>query len=153
MSDFLKDPNFQPDEETRKFIDSIFETVQLPKAPKKKKTTPSVKIQLPDPEPLDSGIMQFALDKSASELEAFRVAFLEFQDKVTDMAIFSFLHPALVDFGDKCQDLAYVIDDNFNEKEMTALGKADYKELLKIRARILYSVYNKYSKEYKTKEE
>lgn len=141
MSDFLQNPNFKPDENFKNFIDGIFE--EKPKA-KKESTRTNFELDIPEAPAMAESEIKLASKIAHDEMEAFKQAFLEFQDKVSDMAIYTFLYPGLRDFGDECSELVDLIEDNFNQEKFTEAGKKDYVEAMKLRAYILSTVYNRY---------
>jgi hypothetical protein len=146
MSDFLKHPNFQPDEEFKKFIDGIF-IVREPTKVKKEVPPPTeskLELNLPDPEELTEGQLRLAGKMASDELEQFRVAFLDFQDKVSDLGIYTHLYPNLEDFGQVCEEMKDLIDNNFNEDDLSDVGQVEYKQAQLIRARILAHIFNRY---------
>jgi hypothetical protein len=151
MSDFLRNPQFQPDEEMKKFIEGLF--AEAPKKPSK----PKGKISPPAPESMptlelsmdyDDDLPQFDMDLATKyakeEMESIRVIYLEFQDKISDMAIYPYLYPGIQDLGEICRDMDSMIENTFDTEELSSMGEVDYKKMLKIRARILASVFNKY---------
>lgn len=149
MSDFLRDPKFQPDEEMKKFIEGLFDQpkkkIKAPRAakPPAPQSKPSLELSMDwetDPQ-ID---MDLAAKYAREEMENVRVTFLEFQDKISDMAIYSYLFPSIQDLGDVCKDMDSMIENSFETEDLSSMGEVDYKQMLKIRARILSSVYNKY---------
>ncbi len=141
MSDFLHSPNFKPDEEFKSFIDSLFELKPKIKPPQE---VSNLKLNIPDPKELEQDQLKLAQKIANDEFEAFKVAFLDFQDRVSDMAIYTFLYPSLEEFGEVCAEMVDLVEDNFNQKDFTDVGKGDYQEAMKVRSRILASIYNKY---------
>jgi hypothetical protein len=143
MSDFLQNPNFQPSEEFKNLIDGLFAEQKKTKLPKEVHQH-TFELHLPDVPPLNEADEELALKTTRDELENFRVAFLEFQDKVTDMAIYTYLYPGLEEFGEQCSELRDLIEDSFDHEGFSEVGEADYEEAMKVRRRILSSVLKKY---------
>lgn len=142
MSDFLKDPKFEPNDQVKNFIESLFAD-NLPKDTSKEHRS-SFKLEIPDAPPMTEAEIKLALKIVQDEFAAYKREFMEFQDKVSDMGIYSYLFPSLDDFGDACQDLLDLIENNFDKKKFTDAGEEKHKEAMKIRANILAVIYNKY---------
>ncbi len=87
--------------------------------------------------------LQLALD----ELETVRAAFLEFQEKVEDLAIFQFIYPQVEEFVDFCLDLIELMENDFDVNSLTGESLKKYQKIQKLRARILSAIYMKYRKE------
>jgi hypothetical protein len=142
MSDFLQNPSFQPNEEFKNLIESLFQEEK--KSKKKEPHQHTFELNLPEAPPLEEAEEKLALKIARDEMEEFRVAFLEFQDKVSDMGIYTYLYPGLEDFGQECSELRDLILDDFDMERLSEVGEEDYKEAMRVRARILASIFTKY---------
>lgn len=143
MSDFLRDPSFKPNEELKAFIDSMFVEEEHPDGhtPKRK---PDYKLAIPAPPPMQDEETELAVKLTREEIENFRVNFLEFQDKVSSLGIYTFLYPSLREFGNACQDLSDLVEDFFNKESMSKDGLKNYDQAMKVRQHILAAVLKNY---------
>lgn len=149
MSSLGKVPSFEPDEEYKKLIESMFEQKkELKKEALKEeevKSVPRHRIRLPEP-PLQSPEEQeVSINLAKEEMENIREAFLEFSERVCDTVIYSYLYGEVDRFIEACEDMEDLIEDNFNRDEMTENGLAHYEKVRKLRARILGDIYKEYN--------
>jgi hypothetical protein len=144
MSDFLQNPNFQPNEEFKNLIDSLFQEEKKVKKKKKEVHEHTYELNLPEAPPLAKEEEELAIKIVRDELEQFRVVFLEMQDKVSDMGIYTYLYPGLEVLGEECSEFRDLIEDDFDKEALSEIGEEDYEEAKKVRARILASIFNKY---------
>lgn len=145
MSDFLKDPTFQPTEDVRSFIDSLFAEAAPVDLPKDLQA-PAYELKLPDVTPLSQADMKLALQIAEDEMEEFRDKLMKFCDSVSGMAIYSYLFPDLEDFGEACEDLFTLVQDKFDTNKLTEAGLERYKEAGKVRMGILSAILKAYRK-------
>lgn len=150
MSDFLNNPSFDAEgtEEFRTTINSFFQNnkpkAKAPKTPKKDK---KMKVKIPEAPAQAPEEIEQAIKMAKEEMDEIRQSFVFMQDRIKDLALYPFIFPHLEDFANACQEMLDVVEDNINKEDLSAQGKKDYDNLLKVRARILSSVYNKYKKE------
>lgn len=143
MSNFLQDPGFQPDENFKSFIDSLF----ADKKPVSENKPASLEVVIPDAPVLGEAETKLALKMASDELEAIKQAFLEFQDKISGMATYTFLYPGISKFGEECAEFVDLVEDNFQKDKLTEIGEEEYAKAMKLRAHILATVFNSYKQE------
>lgn len=134
MSDFLN----PLEGDFKKMIDSFF----VDKA--KEKRGPTVDLNLPTPPELSKEEEHEYTKIGAKEMEDIRVAFLDFQEKISDTAAYPYLYPHIEEFADIAQHLVDLVEHNIDVEDMTEVSQGDYEKLMQVRSRILDQIKQKY---------
>lgn len=143
MSMFLNNPDFEGDYEFKELVDNMFKVQKTEKEEPKPK-----KIKFPEPQKLEPVEEEAAILLAQDEMETVREAFLDFQDAIANTALYPYLFPEFEEMGESFKEMVELVEDSIDQSELTEAGKKDYERMLKVRNRILSSVYNFY----KTKE-
>lgn len=163
MSGLGKVPSFEPDEESRALIESLFakqevkeevvasqEEISAKKfaAEEQPKTniTPGKRhrVKIPEAPPQTLEQEKIAVNLAEEELDIIHDAFMKFSEEASDTVIYGYLYGEILKLVESFQDVEATIKDDFNEDDITKNGEAYYDKVRKIRARILNDVYNRY---------
>lgn len=137
MSDFL-----QPTEDDFKaMVDDIFVQRQTLK---KKDNRPTHRLQLPNAPVLPKEEQEKYAKIGLEEMEQVRQAFLDFQDAISHLVVYSYLYPHIEQFASIAEDLVDLIEHNIDKDDLTDVGLVDYEKLMRIRNRLLDQIKNKY---------
>lgn len=140
------------DAKFREMVERLFEPQKplRPAAPQKKTPVDKKKEGAPA---LDVGgggkkeMVEFATEKALEELEMLCDAFLAFQETICDLAVTQYLTPQIEYFAEQCQDMADLIENKIDPTKLSEENQKKFRELQKLRARVLASIYQKYKKD------
>jgi hypothetical protein len=152
MSGLGRVPSFEPDEEAKAMIESMFaekkEVKQEQPQDDKPKTniTPGKRhrVKIPDPPKQTKEQEELAIKLAKEEMDIIHEAFMEFSEKTSDTVIYGYLYQEILKLVESFEDVDVMIQDNFNEDDITGNGEPYYEKMKQIRARILNDVYGRY---------
>ncbi len=130
----------------KKMIDDLFTEKEIPSEPSDKDERPRPVIDHLVPKENKEAINAY-IKKATEELELIRLAFLDFQESISELVVYPYVYHQIQEFGEACMDLVEVLNNDFDTGKMSDKGKKDYEKLKKLRANILSSIRQKYSKE------
>lgn len=128
-------------EQYKKIVEDIFE--QIDKNKILNNDMSSIKKIFPD----KNSVVDFCREKALEELELVRSAFVEFQNKISDLVLVDFLDFQIDEFAKYAVSLSDVIEDDFDETKLSPSSLEKYKFLKQLRAQIFSDIYNQYNKE------
>ena len=147
MSGLGRVPSFEPDEETKALIESMFSSSKEEKKEESKsKITPGKRhrIRIPDPPVQNKTEEELSVRLAKQEMDTIHDAFMEFSEKTSDTVIYGYLYSEILELVEAFQDMEAMIDNTIDEKKITESGKEWYEKMKKIRARVLHDIYKKY---------
>lgn len=154
-----KVPNFEPDEEFKKMLESLFEPKkeesqeeitekeieEMEKAQKPKKK-PTRKIKIPDAPAQTKEEEKEALKFAQKELDTLFDAFYNFTEAAGETIVFGYLYNDIQELVAKFEDIDIILGDKVDKEKLTSYGLTDFEKYRKIRTRILHDILNKYKK-------
>jgi hypothetical protein len=138
MSDFLHEPK----DELRSLVDDYFLN-QTKKEPTLK--GPTRQLKLPKAISVSKDKEAELLPIARKEVERVRQMFLDFQDEISDTAIYPYLYPHIEQFAEIAQSLSDVLENSIDEDELSKSGLTDYGKLQDVRNRILNQIDKRYN--------
>jgi hypothetical protein len=161
MSGLGRVPSFEPDEEAKAMIESMFAEKKKDVVTDNKETfdkeieeidkpktniTPGKRhrVKIPDPPKQTKEQEELAIKLAKEEMDIIHEAFMEFSEKTSDTVIYGYLYQEILKLVESFEDVDVMIQDNFNEDDITGNGEPYYEKMKQIRARILNDVYGRY---------
>lgn len=146
-----KMPMFEPDEETKALIASMFEEKQEEKKQDKQYAKPEIKrpptrhrVKLPEPATQSEEQQQIGKTLAQEELDIIHDAFMEFSEQTSHTVVYGYLYTEILKLTEAFQDMESLITDSIDTTKLSEDGLVDYEKLRIIRKRILNDVYRKY---------
>lgn len=99
----------------------------------------------PNEMPNDGHITEFCKKKALEELEQIRLAFIEFQTSISDLALAQYFDSKIDDFAQHAVSLNDIIEDDMNVDSLNPNALFKYKRLKQLRAQIFSDIYMKYN--------
>jgi hypothetical protein len=164
MSGLGRVPSFEPDEETKALIESMFEQKQevkkeaklgeeyqsLDEMREEDGVVEEVKrhrVRIPEPPAQTKKEQEISMHLAKEELDIIHDAFMEFSEKVSDTVIYGHLYNEVLKLTEAFQDMEAIVNDDIDKEELTKYGLGDYEKMRSIRARVLHDVYNHYKED------
>jgi hypothetical protein len=152
MSELGKVPSFEPDEETRALIESMF--IQKQEAKQEAKQVEEIKpvakrhrVRIPEPPAQTKEQQEVATHLAKEEMDIIHDAFMEFSEKTSETVLYGHLYTEILKLVEAFTDMEAIINDDIKKDELTENGLDYYEKMRTIRARVLNDIYNKYEKE------
>ena len=143
-----KMPMFEPDEETKALIASMFEEKQEEKKqyakPEIKRPPTRHRVRLPEPAPQSQEQQQIGKTLAQEELDIIHDAFMEFSEQTSHTVVYGYLYNEILKLTEAFQDMESLVADSIDSTKLSEDGLVDYEKLRTIRKRILNDVYRKY---------
>mgnify|MGYP007123076828 CR=1 FL=1 len=114
--------------------------IPLPKAPGKPK------LKLKEPMPLTLDEENFALKMANKEIKQLKEGLSGYEESIAGTMASSYIYDDLSNYAKGIEDMDTLINMKIDKDKLTESGNEDYKEMVRIRLRILNDMLGKYKK-------